>query len=51
MSDKPPKIEDEPGAKERFERGIENALKTPPQPRAPAKGDASPKPPRKNATS
>jgi hypothetical protein len=33
MTDKPPKVEDEPGADERFERGIKNALATPPKPR------------------
>ena len=29
---KPKKVKDEPGAEERFERGIANALKTPPAP-------------------
>jgi hypothetical protein len=30
MTDKPPK--DEPGAQERFDRGVANALKMPPKP-------------------
>ncbi|WP_293455253.1 hypothetical protein [Phenylobacterium sp.] len=34
MTDKPPK--DEPGAQERFERGVANALKMPPKPHKPA---------------
>jgi hypothetical protein len=33
MTDKPP--EDEPGAEERFQRGIANALKTLPKPHKP----------------
>jgi hypothetical protein len=32
MTAKPPKVEDEPGAEERFERGIKNALATPHKP-------------------
>jgi hypothetical protein len=38
MSDKPqpPKIEDEPGADERFDRAIKTALATPPKPHKPA---------------
>jgi hypothetical protein len=39
MTEKPP--EDEPGAQERFDRGIANALKTPPKPHKPK--DASPR--------
>jgi hypothetical protein len=35
MTDKPPKpIEDEPGAQERFEHGLGNALRMPPKPHA-----------------
>jgi hypothetical protein len=33
MANQPPKVEDEPGAEERFERAIKNALETPPEPR------------------
>jgi len=33
MAEKPPKIEDEPGAEERFDRAVRNALATPPQPK------------------
>jgi hypothetical protein len=42
MTDKPPKaVEDEPGADERFERGVANALKMPPKPhKAPEKTGA-----------
>jgi hypothetical protein len=32
MTNKPPKVEDEPGAEERFERGIKNALAMAPKP-------------------
>lgn len=32
MTDKPSKVKDEPGAKERFERAIKNALGTPAKP-------------------
>jgi hypothetical protein len=32
---KPPEIEDEPGMAERFQRGLQRALNTPPQHRAP----------------
>ncbi len=33
MTDKPPnEVQDEPGAEERFERGVANALKMPPRP-------------------
>jgi hypothetical protein len=44
MTEKPP--EDEPGAQERFDRGIANALKTPPKPHKPKSdpGDGRPKP-------
>ena len=36
MTDKPPKeVQDEPGAEERFERGIANALRMPPKPHKP----------------
>ncbi|MDP3660790.1 hypothetical protein [Phenylobacterium sp.] len=41
MTDKPP--EDEPGADERFKRGIANALRTPPKPHKPKEG-REPKP-------
>lgn len=34
-SKKEPKIEDEPGAEDRFMRGIEKALETPPKPYTP----------------
>jgi hypothetical protein len=47
MTDKPSKaVEDEPGVDERFQRGIANALRTPPKPhkRAPPQ-KASPKKP------
>jgi hypothetical protein len=36
MTDKP-LPEDEPGAQERFDRAIKNALATPPKPHAPPK--------------
>ncbi len=40
MTDKPPKeIQDEPGADERFERGIANALATPPRMHAVKRGE------------
>jgi hypothetical protein len=42
MADKPPK--DEPGAQERFERGIANALKMPPKPHKPKEGRDKPAP-------
>jgi len=42
MTDKPPK--DEPGADERFKRGIANALKMPPKPHASSKKERGPKP-------
>lgn len=42
MTDKPPKVEDEPGAEDRFQRGIANALRMPPKPHKPEK--AKPKP-------
>jgi hypothetical protein len=43
MTDKPPKDpKDEPGAEERFERGIAKALRMPPKPHKP-KGGAAPK--------
>jgi hypothetical protein len=32
-----PKLEDEPGAEERFRRGIETALRTPPKPKEASK--------------
>lgn len=32
-------IEDEPGAEDRFKRGIEKALNTPPKPFTPPKGN------------
>jgi hypothetical protein len=35
MTDKPP--EDEPGADERFEQGVKNALRMPPKPHQPLK--------------
>jgi len=35
MTDKPPT--DEPGAEERFDRGVANALKMPPKPHKPVK--------------
>jgi hypothetical protein len=36
MTDKPPKeLKDEPGADERFARGLKNALATPPKPHKP----------------
>jgi hypothetical protein len=34
MANKPPKVEDEPGAQERFDRAIKNALAMPPKPHA-----------------
>jgi len=37
MTDKPPKVEDEPGAQERFDQAIKNALATPPKPRKPTR--------------
>jgi len=42
MTDKPPT--DEPGAQERFDRGISNALRMPPKPHAAAKKGREPKP-------
>jgi hypothetical protein len=42
MTDKP--LKDEPGADERFDRGIANALKTPPKPHAAAKKGRGQKP-------
>jgi hypothetical protein len=45
MPSKPPKVEDEPGAKERFDRAIKNALAMPPKPhRAPPKAARIAKP-------
>lgn len=41
MTDKPPKpIEDEPGAQERFEHGLGNALRMPPRPHKPKQARA-----------
>jgi hypothetical protein len=41
MTDKSPrKIEDEPGAQERFDRAIKKALATPPQPNKPKSAPA-----------
>ena len=40
MVEKSPKVIDEPGAQERFDRGIKNALAMPPKPRQPKNGDA-----------
>jgi hypothetical protein len=47
MVQKPvPKVEDEPGAQERFDRGIKNALAMPPKPRQPpSKDNSQPKTP------
>jgi len=42
MTDKPPT--DEPGAQERFDRGVANALRMPPKPHAPLKKGRKPKP-------
>jgi len=42
MTDKPP--EDEPGAQERFDRGVANALRMPPKPHVPLKKGREPKP-------
>jgi hypothetical protein len=39
-----PPAEDEPGAEERFERGIRNALATPPKPHKAKDGSEQPKP-------
>jgi len=41
MTDKP--LEDEPGAQERFDRGITNALRTPPKPHVKKSETDSPK--------
>jgi hypothetical protein len=43
MTEKPP--EDEPGAQERFDKGVANALRMPPKPHA-AKSKAAPAPKR-----
>lgn len=48
MTDNPPK--DEPGAQERFERGIANALRMPPKSHAPVKKPGVKRPPKKAAT-
>ena len=48
MADKAPKVEDEPGAQERFDRAIKNALATPPKPHA-KKGAGKPTPPKVSA--
>jgi len=44
MTTKPTKVEDEPGAEERFRRGIENALKTAPSPHRPTPAPKPDKP-------
>jgi len=43
MTDKP-SPEDEPGADERFDRAIKNALKMPPKPHTPPEKKSGPKP-------
>ncbi len=40
MTKQPPKIEDEPGAEERFRQGVANALRMPPQPKQKPSGES-----------